>query len=228
MPRSRQVFLVTYSLLLCSGVIAAAQTSGPVTTPDLPEALARVTDYAFDFAQPGFYALLDELRRDPLAPPCDVATEVNDWRVLLDRSSQFRGVPLIIEGVVRRNTAWQHLRADLAKYGAVWELQLQHPGQPLIVKVVLTQIADDLPLGATVRVCGYFLMIQQYYSESNQLRQAAILVARAPLTVTFTEPVAQSPGALLTPAVAAIVIGIGIAWWLLRRAGLQEQRESQS
>lgn len=222
----RRATILLITLLGFSPSVAHAQFSQSTSSSEIEswnDALTATTDYAFDYAQPGFYAMLDHLREAPLAPPCDAAQNIADWRMLLDRSSQFRGVPVIIEGVIRRNSSWKHTRPEQEKYGAVWELQLQNADQPLIAKVILTDNADDLPIGASIRVCAYFLMIQQYYSETNHLRQAAILVGRAPSAVISTTPVAPPTKSLALPALIAIAVGGLLAWWLIRRSATQDE-----
>jgi len=221
-PRSSSQWFAIPACLLAGA--AFAQTTAPAAR-ELPEAIQRsldtIEDMSFSYAHPGFFALLGYVKTAPQPPGhAGGAVEVEDWRALLERSADFRGAAVLIEGVVGRQRAWELTRAEQRELGPVWELSLQRPDQPIVCKLLLTENADDVPLGATVRATGYFVMIQQYYSETNRLRQAAVLVAAGPTRVSAAAPPHASgrlPVRWIGALVAAIV-GLLIAWLLLRHA----------
>jgi hypothetical protein len=233
--------LIHHLLLLLTTALsvgrAAAQTTAPAASqpPELPEevraALARVEDLSFSFAQPGFYAVLEHLKTTRDVPGhARPPLEVDDWTVLLERPADFRGLPVTIEGVVGRNKAWRFEQEEHRHLGTVWQLELRRRDQPIAATVILTGDAGDIPLGATIRVTGYFIMIRQYYSATNQLRQAALLVAHGPTLVsrpvarTHTRSTSSWIIGLLVAATAALVV----IWVLLRRSVARTRKAPQS
>ena len=212
-------------LLTCvvAGQNAAPAPSQPAT--ELPDsvriALEQIEDASFSFDQPGFYAVLEHVKtatQPPghARPPIDVT----DWAALLERATDFRGLPITIEGTVGRNTAWQFQQAEHRHLGTVWQLELWRADQPIAATVILTHDASDIPVGSSIRVAGYFVMIRQYYSNSNRLRQAALLVAPGPTMVSqavarnLSRPASDWIVGLVVACTAALII----AWLLLRRS----------
>ena len=202
--------------------------SGPAW--ELPEkvraALADTQDFAFNFDQPGFYAVAAFVRGSPRSPGfAQVPLEVEDWRDLLERPRDFRGRPVTIEGRVGRNKApyTLHGRPEL---GQVTQLELVRGDQPLACTVILTTPAADIPVGATVRVTGYFVMIRQYHGPSGRVQQAALVVAPGPSRIDLAA--ARRGAAHLTDwrwMAGAAVLGLVIAVVLVRRAGNARRRE---
>ncbi|MBW7906356.1 MAG: hypothetical protein LC135_04250 [Phycisphaerae bacterium] len=190
--------------------------------PSVREALSTTVDFRFDFIQPGFYAVLRHVR-ETIEPVRfhEAAERVNDWRALLERPGHFRGRAIRIRGTVGRNSSWAERDADGALGPPVWQLELRDDaGGPLACTVILTRPADDIPLGATIDVAGYFVLVRQYYDARNQVRQAALLVARAPISISLPGPAAARPTRVDWKwALAAALLGLAVAWVLLRRAG---------
>jgi hypothetical protein len=186
--------------------------------PDVAAAVQSIEDFSFSFSQPGFYALARAVKAGAMETAEPV--RIDDWRTLLERSAEFRGRRVEIEGVVERNAAWRSVDPAHADLGPLWELQVARDDMPLICKLVLTQDAGDIPLKARVRCAGYFLMIQQYYSGSKRLRQAALLVAQGPTEVSHPAPQAGDVPALRGYGpLAAALAGLLVAYLLLRRRG---------
>lgn len=202
-----------------SGATAPGADSS-VLPPAVAAQVATVRDLAFDFDQPGFYAVLDFVRGTPLPPAAvEASPRIEDWAELLERPRSFRGRLITIEGVVGHNKAWT-LAPDARPPGpTVWQLELSGTRpQPIAVTAILTQDAADIPLGATVRLAGIFMMIRQYHGRGGQTRQAALLVAPGPLSIER----ASTPSASVGPTtgialLAAAAVGLLIAWLLLRR-----------
>lgn len=202
--------------------------SGPAW--ELPEAvraaLANTQDFAFNFDQPGFYAVAAFVRGSPRSPGfAQVPLEVEDWRDLLERPSDFRGRPVTIEGRVGRNKDpyTLHVRPEL---GQVTQLELFRRDQPLACTVILTTPAADIPVGATVRVTGYFVMIRQYHGPAGRAQQAALVVAPGPSRIDLAA--ARRGAANLTDwrwMAGAAVLGLVIAVVLVRRAGRAARRD---
>jgi len=201
------------------------------TTPvhELPEdvraALADTQDFVFNFDQPGFYAVTAFVRGSPRSPGfAQTPLEVNNWCDLLERPGEYRGRPVSIEGLVGHNKGPYalHTRPEL---GTVSQLELYRHDQPLACTVILTTPAADIPVGATVQVTGYFVMIRQYHGPSGRVQQAALLVGAGPTRIDFGT--ARHGGA--DPAdwrwmAGAAVLGLLIAIVLVRRAGQTGRR----
>jgi hypothetical protein len=219
-----------------SAAWAAAQTTAPAHSPppELPEevhaALERVEDFSFSFAQPGFYAVLEYLKTTRDSPGhARPPVEVDDWTALLERPADFRGLPVTIEGVVGRNKAWRFEQEAHRHLGPVWQLELWHRDQPIAATVILTNDASDIPLGATIRVTGYFVMMRQYASRTARIHQAALLVARGPTIVS--RPVARthtgSTSSWIVALLVAATAGLVVVWVLLRRSVARSRTATQ-
>ncbi len=217
LPRPALLFLAA-----ALSAAALAQTSQP--EDELPEdvraALEETEDFSFSFSQPGFYAVLEYVKTMSGSPGQErPALEIDDWTALLERPADFRGLPVAIEGVVGRNKPWRFEQPERRHLGTVWQLELWRADQATAATLILTDNADDIPIGATIRVTGYFVMIRQYHGGARQLRQAALLVGHGPTLVTqtapprSTRPVSNLIVGLLATATAALLI----TWVLLRR-----------
>ncbi|MCG3128451.1 MAG: hypothetical protein CHACPFDD_03340 [Phycisphaerae bacterium] len=188
--------------------------------PDLVASLADVRDYAFNYDFPAVYALLAGLHASQLSPGQRVTPIVlEDWRAALDRPSDLRGRPVVLEGVVGRNSSWQFIDAEQRRrLGTIWELGLTSPSVPVEAKVLLTQDAGDVGLGSTVRVTGYFVMVQQFYNDRRQAVPCLLVAARAPTMVSRAAPVRRSDAGamrwtwLVVAAVAALAFFLWIRW----------------
>lgn len=210
--------------LLASSVLARFAAAQPATAsaPTCQTAradLARIDDFSFSYAQPGFYGVLECVRRTGVARLDDAEPlAITDWKVLLERAADYRGRAIAVEGIVGRNTAWKPLDERQRSLGTVWELQLHRDDQPLICKCILVGDAGDIPVGARVELAGVFIMIHQYYSESKRLRQAALLVGVGPTSVSHVAPrAAPSTNNSQIAAIFALAAGLALAWFLLRR-----------
>lgn len=215
---------------------ADTQPSQPAPTSaavwELPAAirvaLQQTQDFVFNFDQPGFYAVVDFVRRSPRSPGfAQAPIEVQDWRDLLERPGDFRGLPVTIEGVVGHNKD-PYLSNVHPELGWLWQLELLREDQPIACTVIFTGNAADIPLNATVQVTGYFVMIRQYYDAAHQVRQAALVVAPGPTTITrnISRPTATS-GPDWRWMAAAVVLGLLLTIVLLRwsaRAGRRDVR----
>ena len=207
---------------------ATGQTTLPAQSrpiSELPDsvrtALEQTEDSSFSFSQPGFYAVLEYLKAAD-RPPGSVqpSVEIADWTALLERPADFRGLPVTIEGIVGRNTAWRFEQQEQRHLGRVWQLELWQASQPIAATLILTQDASDIPIGSTIRVTGYFVMIRQYYSQTRQVRQAALLVAQGPTMISravarpATRPMSDWILGLVITGTAALLV----VWLLLRRS----------
>lgn len=191
--------------------------------PDLEKALDAVEDHTPSFDSPAFYALLRYVKNatlffDPDAPP------LKDWQVLIERPASFRGRPVTVEGRVGRNSSFHFQREEHKDLGPVTELQIANPGVPVSCRLVLTNDASDIPIGATVRVTGYFLMAHEYLAPNKRTMRAAVIIAKGPLQVTTTRtrpPLMPQPG--WSWLIGALIVG-GIVGWIMLRQTAAENR----
>ena len=224
-------------LAACSSplLMAHGQETQPTTMPAAPveelpeEVLARLStieDFTYGFAHPGYYALLSFVKRAPLAP--GFAREplvVADWRVLLDRPADFRGLPITIEGVIGRNKEpYTHTRYP--QLGQVWQVELQRHDQPLACTVIFTGAVSDLPLRATIRVTGYFVKTRYFKTRSGKQELAALLVAPGPTQVSHPAPppdTRQGPDWLWMTV--ALIVALLVTIVVLRRSSAPARRD---
>ena len=90
-------------LLLINSGLAAPPASHELPA-DLDQALTTIEDFTYDFDHPAYYRLLEFVQNSPQAP--GFAAEpiaVDDWRTLIERPADYRGLPVTVEGVVGRN-----------------------------------------------------------------------------------------------------------------------------
>lgn len=207
--------------------MAAAGQPAPLTATqalvwDLPDSaratLAQTQDFVFNFDQPGFYAVLDFVARNPRSPGfVQPPIEVMDWRDLLERPADFRGRPVTVEGIVGHNKD-PYTLPSRPELGQVWQLELSRVHQPITCTLILTGSADDIPLGATLTVTGYFVMIRQYYGPSGRVQQAALLVAPGPTAISrLLRQATEAGGPSGWWITGVLVVGLLITWVLLRR-----------
>lgn len=205
-----------------SAPTASAAASLPTALPPaLLTTLQDVRDFSFDFGQPGFYELLRFVKFSSAADLSAAGEELENWTPLVERPRDFRGRVVTVTGIVGRNSSWRLVGAPLEALGSAWQLELRGSRVPYACTVILTQDADDIPLGARVRISGYFCLVRQYRSETNQVCQAPLLVGVGPSRVETIAPVKPRlptawfepwsiGGAALTLALAGVVI------WLRR------------
>jgi hypothetical protein len=188
--------------------------------PDVQAALADVADFTLNFDQPGFYAVLRFVAHHPTPPGfAQPALEIDEWATLAERPADLRGRAVTVTGVVGRNKSPYTLNAA-PDVGYVWQLELHAADQPLACTLILAEDAGDIPLGATVTVTGYFVMMRRYLDARGVARPAALIVAPGPTTVSRAAP--QVGG--VRPVDwwwlgGALVVGLVVALVLMRRQG---------
>ncbi|MCK4343298.1 MAG: hypothetical protein KAY37_16410 [Phycisphaerae bacterium] len=227
--------------IVVSGIfalVAAGQTTQPATapaggwelSPEVRAALEKTEDCVFNVDQPGFYAVLEAVKRSPRSPGfSQTPILVDDWRDLLERPADFRGRVVTIEGIVGRNKSPYKL-LQRPELGWFWQLELRRDDQPLACSVVLTEDAADIPLNASVKVSGYFVMIRQYYGPSNRVQQAALVVAPGPTLISRAAPRSAGTGGGLDWRwmAGAVVLGVVITLLLLWRSAGRGRRDLQT
>jgi hypothetical protein len=211
----------------------ASNTSRPRESSEpaqLDAVLATVQDFALNFDHPAFYLLVERMRSSPpTSEEIDRADVVSDWSTLLERPSDYRGRLITIEGLVGHNKSWQPLDPAQDHLGTLWQLELYAPRQPIAVTAVLTADAADIPLNASVRLPGRFMMIRRYPSPSDptQMRHAALIVAVGPTSIVSSpRPADAAPVSPWLGFSGAALAGLLAAWLILRARVRQPLRSS--
>lgn len=227
--------VLTTALSACWAAAQTTRSADSQPPAELPRevlaALEGIEDFSFSFAQAGFHAVLEHLKTTSASPGhAREPVEIRDWTALLERPADFRGLPITIEGVVGRNTPWRFEREEYRRLGPVWQLELWRSDQPIAATLILTSDATDIPLGATIRVTGYFVMMRQYYSQTKRLRQAALLVAQGPTLVSqaIARTRTRSASSWILGLMAALTAALLVIWLLLRRSVGRTRLASQS
>jgi hypothetical protein len=213
-----------------------AQETAPSTTASTPheelpaELLARlrtIEDFTYGFDHPAYYALFEFVKRSPFDPGfASPPLVVDDWQQLVERPSDFRGLPITISGVIGRNKdPYTHPRHP--ELGQAWQVELLRSDQAASCTVIFANSVSDLPIGATIRVTGYFVQVYRYPTKSQQPGLAALLVARGPTLVSRDEPALATRGGgpdwrWIT---AAIVAALLVTFLLLRRSTRTARRD---
>ncbi len=198
---------------------AGASLAGSALPADVRGALERIEDHSFSFSQPGFYAVVEHVARlSGTLSPGDSGAIPADWNALLERPAEFRGKLVTVVGEVGRVSSWKLTDERFADLPTLWQLELSHRDQPIACTAILTAAAGDIPLGATIAVTGYFVMIRQYYGASGRARQSALIVGQGPSRVETAGRSAardSAPSALIAVIAASAILAV--AWFALRR-----------
>ena len=201
--------------------LAAASQPASRSTEELPpdvlSQLSSIEDFTYDFDHPGYYALLRFVKQSRFAPGFGcLPIAVDDWRTLVERPKDFRGLPVTIEGTVGRNKD-PYVHPRYPELGQVWQVELRRPDQAISCTVVFTSDVSDLPLGADIRVTGYFFKINRYPTRGGQPGLSALLVAPGPTQISRVRS-----QAVFAPdwrwLSAALVVGLAATLFLLWRS----------
>lgn len=205
-------------------VAQPASRPGAVRSP-LPPALVtqldQIEDFAPRFDEPGYYALLAYVKNTP-PPPAAEGLEIEDWGRLLEHPRDLRGAWVTITGTIGRNKA-PYVHTRHRQLGRVWQVELYRRDAPLACTVVFTEDVGDLPLGAEIRLSGYFLKIRSFKTLKGQERLSAVLIAAGPSEVVRTVRRVEEEATWRWLFIAGM-LGLVFAWFLLRRATRAPQR----
>lgn len=227
MGTRRRLLIIRPAAALLATALATVAVAQPVdllgaTPVELPAPvlaeLATIEDYAYNFDHPGYYALLEHIAMTP--PAADLrerALPIGDWTLLAERPSEYRGQPLTLRGEVWANKA-PYIHIGRPELGRVAQLELVSPGAPVKATIICTTDVSDIPLLASVRVTGYFVMMRRYRDAQNREQIAALLVSHGPTVVERLAPPAQRDPPRWIWITAAVVGGLLFGWLLLRRA----------
>lgn len=202
---------------------AADRPAPPATAPaDLPPAvlaaLAGIEDFSYNFDHPGYYALLAFVKRGGAEPGMTYPpVEVADWREFVERPAEFRGRAVTITGVIGRNKD-PYTHAHHPQLGPVWQVELSRPDLPLSATVIFTNDVSDLPLGATIRLTGYFVKINRYPTPAGRPGLAALLISPGPTQISLPAATTTGDAPDWRWLMVAVALGLLAAYVLLRRS----------
>lgn len=208
-------------IVTACATIAAGPPTQPAALPwelsaNVRAALDATEDFALNFDQPGFYAVVAAVKHSPHSPGhTQEPLVVEDWRSLLERPSDFRGRAITLEGQVGRNKT-PYVLNRLREVGPVGQIELYRDDQPLAVTAICTGDVQDVPLDATIRMTGYFVMIRQYHG-TRRMQQAALIVTPGPTMIS--RPAPQVGGGLAGRwlfLLLAVGVGLLLAVLLIR------------
>jgi hypothetical protein len=192
--RDLLVLLVALPFLAQHG-LADAPPGRSELPPDLDQELAGIQDFTYDFDQPAYYHLLEFVQNRPHAPGFAAGPlAVNDWRALLERPADYRGMPVTVEGIVGRNKD-PYVHARHPELRPVSQVELSRPDQALTCTIIFTQDVADIPIGSTIRATGYFVKINRFPRQAGEPGLSALIVASGPSQVTraAAQAVRQGP-----------------------------------
>lgn len=218
--------------------LAAKPAAGACDTALAPELLRSVRDRTLGLpaSEAGpFFAVLKQAR--DLPPGClDKAGKKVPFTVLMTQTDQYRGVPVTIEGTLRKLSAVPagENAAGIERYYEAW-LTTRDSGSRLY-RVVTATNAAELPEGEwadpnderviRVRTTGYFFKSEGYATRGGAgLTVAPLLIGRSLAPLPAPPPAAPAVEVPVVKYVIAIGVGLavvlGVVLWLLRRGDRQ-------
>jgi hypothetical protein len=180
--------------------------------------LENVRDNVFSFDDPAFYWFCRHVRNQTEDGLPDLAEGGSPlpWKLLMERPRDYRGEPVVIEGVLRDRHAYE--LTNRPALGRLHQYELSEPGSRAVATVVAIEDCDQIPLRSLVRVTGYFIKVRAYETSAGDTGAGPLLVARrlaliaappAPTDVLANKPVMW----WLMPGTALL----SILWLILRR-----------
>ena len=198
--------------------------------------LANVRDNVLSFDDPGFYWFC----RFVTTPAGKLALEgatgsssasestshvspagtLTPIKFLLERPSDYRGKPVLIEGTVVAKTSWTVDNRDVPN--PLHQCEIAVAGTRALAAVVTPEPLDAIPIRSRVRVKGYFIKVRAFQTTSGEPGAGPLLVARRVSPIATADALAISPdsGASAKSTQMWILTGTLIAavvWLTIRR-----------
>lgn len=210
--------------------LAVAQPPADSTAP-AAKLLEDVRDNVFSFDEPAFYwfcRYVHEGKADAVLD--DVWTgEALPWKMLMERPSDYRGKPVVIEGFLQTCHAFDV--SNRQGLGRLYQCELADVNTRALCAVVCTLDPTNMPLRSRVRAKGFFIKVRAYQTTSGETGAGPLIVAKK--LQLITPPASGIPGGgprgildrWMIPAVVVLVlVWIG----LRRRAGRARAMPSAS
>lgn len=206
------------SLLLAWGQSAPGADAAANPLAEGKRLLEDVRDGVFSFDDPAFYWFCRFVHEHP--PSIDPADQASgqplNWKVLLERPSDYRGQLITIEGVVLSNQA--HEVTNRPGLPRLYQLELSQVAGPLLCSLILTEDPGDVPLRSVVNAQGYFIKIRGYRARDGAEGSSALVVANR-LFASRTPPtrVANPLESDLSSWLVGGIVAMAMIWFFMRR-----------
>ncbi len=190
----------------------------PADADRIRSLLSDVRDHVFSFDHPAFYRIreLVATEGDLAKYRIDAGETPTPWRFLLERPSDYRGSLVLVEGLLLSKSSYQvPNRPDAGPYH---ECHLGQADSRAVCTVVLAEDPAEIPINATVRTKGYFILARAFENKAGETGSGPLLVARrlekcAPAGATADS---HADTQLLRWVVGATAL-LAIIWLALRR-----------
>ena len=142
--------------------------------------LSGVRDNVLSFDDPGFYWFCRYVTRpDGISAlkPIDIDAPL-PWKYLFERPGDYRGKPVVIEGLLVARSTWSVDNRDVPR--PLHQCEIATRGTSAVATVVTPDALDDIPLYSTVRVKGFFIKVRAFRTTSGETGAGPLLVARKP------------------------------------------------
>lgn len=203
--------------------------SGPARTePDTAAASGlfdQVVDGTFSFDDEAFYWLCAHVRssaarQELLAAASELPTPI---RQLMERPADFRGRPVVVEGVLRSREEYE-IRAR-PELGRLTQLELSVLGSRAIITIVCIERLAGMPIGLPVRATGYFLKSRMFRTADGQSGAGVVVVTNGMVSVaSTTDRIVERSSGIFMASERWVVLAVAVllvAWlWLRRRVRL--------
>ncbi len=195
---------------------ARKKNVGDVAVEIDPEILAQVVDNKVGLRREeahAFYTVIAKAR-DVSEPLLEKAARQVDYTVLLADAEQYRGLPIAIEGTIRRLNKIpvpdEDMREEfgLDQFYEAWMFTAGSGTHPY--RVISTSLPADIPMGDEIEVptkfTGYFFK-PQWYESLDGLKKAPLLIGK---TIQRMRPAAAASESANDLGLAPYVIGLAV------------------
>jgi hypothetical protein len=211
----------------------AVTARGQQATDDLAHAaklLEDVRDNVFSFDDPAFYWFCRYVAsgKADAALAGKESPESLPWSMLIERPSDYRGKPVVIEGTLQSARAFDVTNRE--GLGRLYQCELSETGTHALCTVICTQEPAEVPLRSRVRVKGYFIKVRAYQTSAGESGAGPLIVARN--LHLLTSPAAGPPRSGSSTALNRWLIPgialLAILWLWLRRAATRRSAARES
>lgn len=196
--------------------------------------LSGVRDNVLSFDDPGFYWFCRYVTRPDgysALKPINLDAPL-PWKYLFERPGDYRGKPVVIEGLLVARSTWSVDNRDVPR--PLHQCEIATRGTSALATVVTPDALDDIPLYSTVRVKGFFIKVRAFRTTSGETGAGPLLVARKPQVLATGSAASGNsdtnptrPRAPLDSASNWLLGGTAAAallWLVLRRQARRTQR----
>lgn len=187
--------------------------------------LEGVRDEVFSFDDPAFYWFCRFCRSVAgAAMLIDDGTEpAASWKLVMERPGDYRGQPMVLEGVLRSQYAYDLPNRE--GVGRLHQLELAETGSKALAAVVVTEDPGEIPVRSLVRVKGFFIKVRSFRTSQGEGGAGPLLVGASVSKSTSAGPVQEDRqlDRRRQNILFASVSIMALAWFLLRR-GLADRQ----